>query len=388
MECGASSRRFPLAHATANIAGIVAALASVLVCTVHAQDAPPLADTLEKIRTRHSIPALAAAAVREEKIIAIEAVGFRKADDRVPVTAEDQWHIGSCTKSMTATLAAMLVEDGQIAWTTTIDAVFPELADAMEPAWQRVTLAHLLTHRAGLPTAPPDNLWRNAWRAIGTPTEQRREFVQGLLLRRPESAPGEKFTYSNQGYAIAGAMLERATGQPWETLMRERLFTPLGMKSAGFGAPAVADKIDQPWGHRLMAGSPMPVSPAGKDSDNPAAIGPGGTVHCSIGDLARYAGWHARSIRTTARILGPASFEKLHTPPPGGDYAMGWRVVSRDWAGGTALTHNGSNTMWYAVMWLAPEKGSAFVAATNVAGKAAEQACDEAVSALIQSTLK
>jgi CubicO group peptidase (beta-lactamase class C family) len=356
----------------------------LLACFVaaHAQDSPLLAEALESIRTKHHLPALAAAAVREEKVIALEAVGFRKASERVPVTAEDQWHIGSCTKSMTATLAAMLVEDGKIAWTTTIDAAFPELADAMDPAWRRVTLEHLLAHRGGLPTEPPDNLWRNAWRATGTLTEQRLEFVRGLLLRRPISAPGEGFTYSNQGYAIAGAMLERTTGRPWETLMQERLFTPLGMKSAGFGAPGNAQKLDQPWGHR-DAGLPMPVPP-GKDADNPAAIGPAGTVHCSIGDFARYAGWHARSIRTTARILGPASFAKLHTPPAGGDYALGWVVLPREWAGGTALMHHGSNTRWFAVMWLAPAKDLAFVAATNVGGKNAEKACDAAVTELLR----
>jgi CubicO group peptidase (beta-lactamase class C family) len=353
--------------------------------TARAQDPLPLAEALEKIRAKYQLPALAAAAVREEKIIAIEAVGRRKTNDPVPVTAEDQWHIGSCTKSMTATLAAMLVEDGKIAWSTTIAAALPELADAMDPAWHRVTLEHLLAHRGGLPSEPPDNLWRNAWRATGTPTEQRLDFVRGLLLRRPISAPGEKFTYSNQGYAIAGAMLERTAGRPWEALLQERLFTPLGMKSAGFGAPGIAAKIDQPWGHRSLLGIATPVAP-GKEADNPVAIGPAGTVHCSISDFARYAGWHARSIRTTARILGPASFEKLHTPPAGGDYALGWVVLQRDWAGGTTLMHNGSNTMWYAVMWLAPGKDLAFVAATNAAGKNAEKGCDEAVTKLLRRT--
>jgi CubicO group peptidase (beta-lactamase class C family) len=321
----------------------------------------------------------------EGRMVAIEAVGVRKFGEAVPVTTEDQWHIGSCAKSMTATLVAMLIEDGKIAWDTKIGAVFPEWTDAMDPAWHAVSLEHLLAHRGGAPLEPPPNLWQNAWRATGTPTEQRLDFVRGLLLRRPISAPGEKFTYSNQGYSIAGAMLERATGRAWEDLMRERLFAPLGMKSAGFGAPGDAKKLDQPWGHRLAGGDPLPVPP-GKGADNPAAIGPGGIVHCSIGDFARYAAWHAQPVRTTARILGPASFVKLHTPPAG-EYALGWGVTQRDWAGGTTLTHNGSNTMWFAVMWIAPAKDAAFVAATNIAGKDAEQACDEAVATLIRRTL-
>lgn len=350
-----------------------------------ARGAEPLAiaEELETIRIEHHLPALAAAAVREEKVIALGAVGFRKANDTVPVTTEDQWHIGSCGKSMTATLAAILVEDGKLRWDTTIGAAFPEWHDTMEPAWHQVTIEHLLTHRAGLPTAPPENLWRNAWNATGTPVEQRREFVRGLLLRRPASVPGAKFMYSNQGYAIAGAMMESVTGQPWETLMRERLFTPLEMNTAGFGPPDPTGTLSQPWGHRAASEIPVPVAP-GKGADNPWAIAPAGMIHCSIGDLARYAGWHARSVRATARILGPASFERLHTPPAGGDYAFGWVVTQRDWAGGTTLMHNGSNTMWYTVMWLAPKKDLAFVAATNVAGKNAERGCDEAVARLVR----
>ena len=346
-----------------------------------------LGETLEKIRTARRLPALAAAVMQEGKMLAIEAVGVRKWGDPMPATAEDQWHIGSCTKSMTATLAAMLVEDGKIWWETKIGSVFPEWGDTMEPDWHNVTLEHLLAHRGGVPTEPPPNLWQNAWRAIGTPTEQRLDFVRGLLLRRPVAKPGEKMIYSNQGYAIAGAMLERAAGRPWELLLRERLFQPLGMTSAGFGAPGDVKKLDQPWGHRLNGVELVPVPP-GPGADNPVAIGPAGTVHCSIGDLARYAAWQAQPIRTTARILGPASFEKLHTPPAGGDYALGWVVAKRDWAGGTTLMHNGSNTMWFAVMWLAPVKNLALVAATNVGGKEAEKGCDEAVSALLRQVVK
>jgi CubicO group peptidase (beta-lactamase class C family) len=67
---------------------------------------------------------------------------------------------------------------------------------------------------------------------------------------------------------------------------------------------------------------------------------------------------------------------------------MGWRVLPRSWAGGNALTHNGSNTMFFAVMWVAPAKDIAFVAATNCAGDEAAKACDEAVALLLQRTEK
>jgi CubicO group peptidase (beta-lactamase class C family) len=113
-------------------------------------------------------------------------------------------------------------------------------------------------------------------------------------------------------------------------------------------------------------------------------------VHCSITDLARYAGWHAEEGTTTRwkANLKPETFARLHTAPSGGDYACGWGVLSRGWAGGRVLTHNGSNTMWYAVMWVAPLKKAAFVAATNAATKGAQPATDAAVSELVTRLVK
>lgn len=352
-----------------------------------AEDAPatgaPLAELLEQIRVKHHAPALAAAAVRGVAIAESAAVGFRREGGAEKVTLEDKWHIGSCTKSMTATLAAMFVERGELRWESTVGEIFRDWSDTMDPAWAPVTLEQLLTHRAGAPGDAPENLWRIARQQVGTPAEQRSEFVKGLLLRRPIAPPGTSFTYSNQGYAIAGAMLERVSAKPWETLMKTMIFPACVMPSAGFGAPASAGKADQPWGHVREAGALKPVPP-GRNADNPPAIGPAGTVHCTIEEFARYAAWHGRGERTGTASLKREGFVKLHTPPEGADYAMGWGVTSRPWAGGKVLTHNGSNTMFFAVMWVAPAKDMAFVAATNCPGDEAAKACDEAAALLIQ----
>lgn len=341
-----------------------------------------LSAELEAIRKKHDVPALAAAAMTKTDLRGVGAVGVRKLGNPTKVTVEDQWHIGSCTKSMTATLAAMLVEKGQIKWETTVGEIFKEQRDSMDEQWPAVTLDQLLTHRAGAPTEPPENLWRNAWARHGTPTEQRAEFVRGLLIRKPETPPGTAFAYSNQGYSIAGAMLERVTGEPWEKLMVKMIFPANLMSDAGFGAPAAPGKVNQPWGHEREGGKLVPVPP-GPKADNPPSIGPGGTVHCSIQELVRYAAWHARGEALGSATLKRESFVKLHTPPPGADYASGWVVAPRPWAGGNALTHAGTNTMFYAVMWIAPAKEAAFVAATNSPGAPAEKACDEAVAAMI-----
>ena len=341
---------------------------------------------LEAIRKDHDLPALAVAAMHHGKLVANAAVGVRKLDGLDWVTTDDKWHIGSCTKSMTATLAAMFVDEGKIEWNTTVADIFPELRHTMCGHWSEVTLEQLLTHLGGAPLKPPRSLWNEALQQIGTPMNQRYTFLRGLFTH-PIAAPrGSKFIYSNEGYAIAGAMLERVTGRPWEDLMRERIFEPLGMTSAGFGAPASAGKVDQPWGHSGGIGELRPVPP-GPAADNPPAFGPAATVHCSLADFARYANWHAGAEHGGKMLLSYQGFSKLHQSTPGVEYGMGWLVQQRDWADGVVFWHTGSNAMFYAVMWVAPGKDAVFVAATNAGHEEADDACNDAVVTLIRRVL-
>jgi len=298
------------------------------------------------------------------------------------VAIGDKWLISSCTKSMTASVAAMLVEERKLRWNSTVGEIFPDIAEGMHHAWRDVTLEQLLVHRGGAPHEPPPDLWCEALLQKGTPREQRWDFVSGLLHLPPAKTPGTHWIYSDSGYAIAGAMLERVSGQAWETLMQKRLFEPLGLKSAGFGAPATPGQIDQPWGHSGYKPPFKPVAP-GPDADYPPAIGPAATVHLSIADFARYADWHVAGARGHGTLLKPESFRKLHTPPEEQEYAMGWAVTKRRWAGGTALMHNGQNTMFYAVMWLGPGENTCFVATCNSDNYEASAACDEAIRVLI-----
>jgi CubicO group peptidase (beta-lactamase class C family) len=339
------------------------------------------AQILEPIRKKHDLPALAVAVVKDGKICDRAAVGVRKYGDPTPVTIDDQFHIGSCTKSMTATLTAMFIEEGKLRWDSTIAEVLPDLKGKMDAQYESVTVEQLLTHRGGVPGKPPSAAWAEARLKKGTPQEQRRKFITAVLSQPPEAKPGTRLIYSNQGYAIVGAMLEKIADRPWETLITERLFQPLKMKSAGFGVPGTIGKVDQPWGHTRVGSKITPVQ-----SDNPPAIGPAGIVHCSLEDMARYTMIHL-GHGAGDTLLKPESFRKLHTPPEGADYACGWGTPKRGWAGGTALTHAGSNTMWYLVMWLAPEKNFSVISATNIAGPDAEKGCDEVAAAMIKKWL-
>src|SRR5687767_2689876 len=97
---------------------------------------------------------MAAAVLRGERIIAQGAAGVRRRGTAERITLDDQFHLGSCTKAMTATLVAMLVEERKLNWTTTLGELLADTVKPMHPAWEKVTLRQVLAHRAGLRHEP------------------------------------------------------------------------------------------------------------------------------------------------------------------------------------------------------------------------------------------
>lgn len=340
---------------------------------------PSLNAILEPIRQKYELPALAAAVVLDRKLAAEGAVGVRRAGHQEPVTLHDRFHLGSCTKSMTATLCAILVEKGKLKWTTTIAEAFPKLKDKIHPDYHAVTLDQLLTHQSGLPEdlEPDPVIWPKILALKGPIRQQRLAVIELVLHDKPKTAPGTKFQYSNAGYIIAGAVCEQATGKAWEELMRELLFRPLGMTTAGFGPPGKVGAVDEPWGHTVKDKHKLQPLTPNADADNPAVLGPAGTVHCSMSDWARYAMLH---LGGGPPLLKPESLKALHTPRPGEDFAYGWYVLSR----GSALIHDGSNNYWYTRIWLVPGSGNAYLTATNRGDDQASAACSAAVASLIR----
>src|SRR5260221_8306878 len=155
---------------------------------------------------------------------------------------------------------------------------------------------------------------------------------------------------------------------------------PLQMRSAGVGGTGTPGQIDQPWPH-TSAGKPAAVN--GPAMDNPPVMGPAGRIHCSIQDWARFIQDQLRGARGESALLQAKSYQKLQTPPFDGDYALGWRVAQRDWAGGKALNHSGDNTMNFANVWVAPQRNFAILVCVNQSGNTAFQATDDAMSAMI-----
>lgn len=380
--CGPTVPTPTMDAAIANDASVEAAIDEGADATSEGGTLTGLAAILEPIRARNQLPALAAIVADERSTVAIAAVGRRSIDDAAVVTVSDKWHIGSCTKAMTATLLARLVERGTMRWDASLEMSFPDIAAMIHETYRPATLEQLVQHRAGAPEQIPTALWMPLWRE-GDVVAQRRTFTAGMLARAPSATPGERYIYSNAGYMIAGAAIERAAGSAWESLVRAEIFTPLGMTSCGFGAPATPDRFDQPYGHEGTGDAIRTVAP-GPAADNPPALGPAGTVHCSLEDWARFAQAHLRGARGTAdTYLTSASFTRMHTAPSGGTYAHGWVLADRAWAGGRALAHSGSNTTFLATVWIAPARNRVLMVTTNISNMQAETATQEALLAMI-----
>ena len=346
---------------------------------------PLLADEfsakLEQVRKKYNLPALAAAVTLKGKIVAKGAVGIRKHGTKLPVTVNDKFHIGSCTKSMTATLAGMLVDQGKIKWNSTLKELFPNLE--IHEGYQKSSLEQLLSHTAGFPNTENDaELWVKLIENRKLSAEKQRDFLlKTMLKRKPFYDAGSKHVYSNCSVTFAGMMLEKVSGKSWEVLMQEMLAKPLKMETLGFGSPATFGKIDQPLGHFHNGYSIVPVS-SSINADNPPAIAPAGTVHCSIVDLAKYTAMYSQQAK---RFLKPETFKKVKTVVKD-SYAQGWMVLERPW-GGKVLYHNGTNTTFYTIMWVAPEKEFSVVVSANILNKEIAKAVDEVASMSIRKFL-
>jgi len=333
-----------------------------------------LESIVDTVRALEDVPAIAVIVVKNDMIAEWTAVGQRSMGFPELVSTADKWHIGSLTKAMTGTLVAMYVEQSLLDWDTRPIDVWPELAQSIHPDYVDVTVAHLLTHRAGLAFQMYDVPSISALQdnAPGTVIEKRRLWAEELLALPAETAIGS-YRYTNSGYIVAGAMLESLTGDTWENMIQMNLFGPLGMVDSGFGAPGTLGQVDQPRGHRAIAGVLQPVEP-GPGSDNVVALGPAGTVHTTMADYSNFMMMHIDGARGIGGLVTAQTIEYLHSPPIGSYYAIGWIFQNAPNGGGHVLSHLGSNNLWVAVVRLMPDIGAGIFLVVNASNTDARQA--------------
>ena len=294
-----------------------------------------LAELLNSIRIEERLPGLAAAIIVDGKLNSTAAVGVRETGTNNWLTVDDKFLIGSCAKAFTATMAAILVEEGRLKWETTIREVFPDLD--MLPEYEDITVEQLLSHRTGLPKNLKEG--KASWlidyefdeKRGSSPEILRLQYLEKTLQSKLVNPPGKVILYSNSGYLIMGSILEKISDQTYEKLRDEILFQPLGIKTAGYGIPADLEPSSQPWGHIWDLSSSFKVY----KSDYPNFFAPTGSLHLSIEDWAKFILAHLGAYPIDShKFLRADTLKKLHTPPdtkklnpkyrtsPG--YALGW----------------------------------------------------------------
>ncbi len=299
-----------------------------------------------KIIDDSNIPAIAAMTMKNGEILEKVELGVQRINDSDSIIENSKWHIGSITKSMTATLTGILIEQGYLNWDTRIGNI---TTDGYLVEYQNITIYQLLSHTGGItgsdyPIDPADT------RSV---SEIRQEWAIAAL-NEPIGTVG-KFEYSNSGYVIAGVMLELTMNTSWEELIDHFLFTPLGMADTGFGAPGKDGEANQPWGHLRSGNSWNPKDPIDIYSDNPKALGPGGTVHTTLLDLSKYINLHLGKTS----LIDNSTLQILHTEVNNSGYALGWNITA------SGITHAGSNTNWFAQLYINLSEEFANLAMTN-----------------------
>ena len=340
---------------------------------------------------RFELPAVAAAVVKNGKIVAAGAVGTRRLGTDTPVTINDRFHIGSDTKAMTSLLAGMLVEEGKLRWNTTVGEIYPELVDKMSKGVKDITLEQLLSHTSGIPGDSMEHVPLISSSVTDEAVNldgMRYTLVTRLLPLALHAQPGERFEYSNLGYTLAGAMMERVTGKTWEELVVARIFDPLKLTSASFGAQSSLGRVDAPLGHAPDKDGKMQAFLAGPWGDNPLVIGPAGLAHMSVLDFATWAAWNAAEGRYGPPLAKPETIAKLQTKivdmppkpdapvgtPSSGGYGLGWGTVSLPFAPEPLVFHGGSNNKNLAYIVLQPKQELGVVTMTNISGPKANDA--------------
>lgn len=291
------------------------------------------------------------------------AIHTRTSGDRYrgagPVGSDAPWHIGSVTKGFTAALVMQLVESDALSLEAPISTYLPSHADQMHPSWAALRLDDLLGHTAGL---SPN--FTNAQMLADYGDDLPAERLSRLKAHWQDPVPGPRgpFAYSNMGYVLVGVVLETVTATPWEDLVKNRLGAPLGLHSMGTGAPR-GDTA--PWGHRASWFGVKPVDPSGRASDNPAWLGPAGTLHLSVADLVRWGQAHLLACRgDMPTFLSAQSCQTLLAPRANG-YGLGWMNETLPPLDLPIVGHEGSNTMWLAHITLVPKRDTVFVFMTN-----------------------
>jgi CubicO group peptidase (beta-lactamase class C family) len=288
---------------------------------------------------------------RGSEVLLSKGYGFANLEWDIPDAPSTKFRLGSITKQFTAASILLLEERGKL---KVEDPVKKYLPDA-PPAWDKVTIFHLLTHTSGIPsfTGFPDY---ESTEAIPSPVEKT---VARFRDKPLEFAPGEKRNYSNSGYVLLGYLIEKISGQSYEKFVQENVFSPLGMKDSGYDSNTAIIR------HRAAGYSPGPDGPVNMGFIHMSIPHAAGALYSTTEDLLR---WEQDLFG--GKLLSPVSLQKMTTPFKD-DYAFGLTVHTAN--GHKVISHGGGIEGFNTFLAYYPEDKMTVAVLANLNGSAPEQ---------------
>ncbi len=319
-----------------------------------------LSGIVSEARDKYNVPAISVSVMNSEKVYLQEIQGVRVFDKPDKATLDDYFHIGSCSKSVLAVIAAKLIEQKKIAWQTKFFDVFPELRASAGRAYSDITLEDLFLCKAGI-KAYTDEETEPLPDFGSSVSDKRLEFIKHLITQPPSSEKEDgKFQhlYSNASYTMASAMLERVAGLRYEDLVKRTLKDDLGL-SVHIGWPNGIGP-DQPWGHTIAKNKVESFSP-----DNsykiPYLITPAGDLSMTPKDYAKYTQLHLRGLTGHDNYLSSEAYRHIHFGHDG--FSLG---VANGALGGLRYSgFDGSAGTFYCRSMIVPESDFAITIMTN-----------------------
>ncbi|ESQ83775.1 serine hydrolase [Asticcacaulis benevestitus] len=256
---------------------------------------------------------------RDGKVIFEKAYGYANLEWMVPETIDTKYRLGSVTKQFTAASILLLQERGKLKLSDPIKLYVPEAP----AAWDKITIAHLLSHTSGVInfTGLPD--YAATQRLPTTPAELIKRFRDQPL----DFKPGEGWNYSNSGYVLLTAAIEKASGQTYTQFLTDNIFKPLGMDDTGY------DNASTLLSHRASGYTPGAGMPRNADFIDMTVPQGAGGLYSTTHDLLK---WEQGLFG--GKVLKPESLALMTTPVKDG-YAMGVGVA--DGANGKEVSHGG-----------------------------------------------
>jgi CubicO group peptidase (beta-lactamase class C family) len=316
------------------------------------------APLVRRLMARDQIPGVAVGVVERGHLSFARGFGYRDVEKHLPVTPDTLFALGSCSKAFTATAVALLADEGRIALDTPVRTYLPDFALLDAVASATLTPRDLLTHKSGLPRH--DLFWYQA-------PFSRDELYGRLRFLEPSGPPRAQWRYNSLMFVVAGRIVEKVSGESWESFVASRILVPLDMRRTLLSAEAMEADADHASPYALRDGRVRKI-PMLKGL---SAIAPAGAVQTSVRDLARWLTFHATR---SPQLLDEGMWRELHRPQaemPESDrpevqqrsYALGW--IHESYRGHPLVTHNGAIDGFVVHLGFLPETGQGLIVLMN-----------------------